>query len=691
MGAASSSTAAALGLPASRLSTRLGVAALALAAVALGAVAWHRARPRRRRRLRRQQVGTVAQVCIYPVKSCMGVQVDMAECTTWGLRSGSLRDRFWLVIKEDGHMVTARQEPRLVLVSLTYENDCLIFKAPDMEQLVLPTTPSSSSRVRDCRLFGLDIQGRDCGDEVAQWFTRFLKSEAYRLVQFETKMKGRLSKKILPTVENYQVAYPDASPVHILSYASLEDLNTRLQKKAKMEHFRPNIVVTGCGPFEEDTWEELVIGEVELKKVLCCSRCIMTTVDPDTGVIDRKEPLDTLKSYRLCDPSEKHLYKSSPLFGVYYSVTKVGNLRVGDPVYRLVEKLRPAHSSPAPKRSCRRARCFSPPELTMGPGRFSVASRLSLLASWLPALALAAVALGAVAWHWARPRRRQQVGTVAQLCIYPVKSGMGVQVDAAECTAMGLRRGSLRDRFWLVINEEGNMVTARQEPRLVLISPTCDGDTLTLRAEHMEDLLLPIRTPATNALRECRVHGLDIQGRDCGEAAARWITSFLKTKPYRLVHFEPHMRPRSSHRMRDLFRPTDQVAYSDASPFLVLSEASLADLNSRLEKKVKASNFRPNIVITGCDVFAEDSWNEVLIGDVELKRVMACTRCILTTVDPDTGVMTSKEPLETLRSYRQCDPSQVKLYGKLPLFGQYYVLEKPGTIKVGDPVFLLGS
>ncbi|XP_005409322.1 PREDICTED: mitochondrial amidoxime-reducing component 1 [Chinchilla lanigera] len=193
------------------------------------------------------------------------------------------------------------------------------------------------------------------------------------------------------------------------------------------------------------------------------------------------------------------------------------------------------------------------------------------------------------------------------------------------------------------------MVTARQEPRMVLISASCDDDTLTLSAAFTKDLLLPIRTPATNPVRTCRVHGLEVQGRDCGEEAAQWITSFLQSKPYRLVHFEPHMRPRSSRQVRDAFGPSDQVAYSDASPFLVLSEASLADLNSRLEKAVKATNFRPNIVISGCGVYAEDSWDELLIGDVRLRRVMACSRCVLTTVDPDTGVMDRKEPLETLR------------------------------------------
>ncbi|XP_012911018.2 mitochondrial amidoxime reducing component 2 [Mustela lutreola] len=341
MGAAGSSALGRLGLPAPRLPAPsrpawLGAAALGLAAVALGTVAWRRARCRRRRRLR--QVGTVAQLWIYPVKSCKGVPVSAAECTALGLRCGHLRDRFWLVIKEDGHMVTARQEPRLVLVSITYEGNRLILKAPGMDQLALPSELPSSNKLWDCRLFGMDIKGRDCGDQAAQWFTNFLKTEAFRLVQFEKHMKGRPSKDIFSaSVPDYQVAYPDCCPLMILSEASLADLNTRLEKKVKMDQFRPNIVVTGCDAFEEDTWDELLIGNVEMKKVLSCPRCILTTVDPDTGVIDRKEPLETLKSYRLCDPSEKAIYKSSPLFGVYYSVEKIGGLKVGDPVYQLVQ------------------------------------------------------------------------------------------------------------------------------------------------------------------------------------------------------------------------------------------------------------------------------------------------------------------------------------------------------------------
>ncbi|PNJ39475.1 MARC2 isoform 4, partial [Pongo abelii] len=172
-----------------------------------------------------------------------------------------------------GHMVTARQEPRLVLVSITYENNCLIFRAPDMDQLVLPSKQPSSNKLHNCRIFGLDIKGRDCGNEAAKWFTNFLKTEAYRLVQFETNMKGRTSRKLVPTLDqNYQVAYPDCCPLLIMTDASLVDLNTRMEKKMKMENFRPNIVVTGCDAFEEDTWDELLIGSVEVKKVMACPR-----------------------------------------------------------------------------------------------------------------------------------------------------------------------------------------------------------------------------------------------------------------------------------------------------------------------------------------------------------------------------------------------------------------------------------
>ncbi|XP_019495205.1 PREDICTED: mitochondrial amidoxime-reducing component 1-like isoform X1 [Hipposideros armiger] len=167
----------------------------------------------------------------------------------------------------------------------------------------------------------------------------------------------------------------------------------------------------------------------------------------------------------------------------------------------------------------------------------------------------AAVTLGTVG----RCRQLQQVGTVFQLWIYAAKSCKGVLVSKAQCTAMGLRSGYLRDRFWLVINEKGNMVTAHQEPREVLISLTCECDALTLGAAYMKDLLLPIETPTTNAVfkrRECFMERcgdmatgytsvvcslggavlLDFDGNDAlwswatQRSCAGWILTSVKTK-----------------------------------------------------------------------------------------------------------------------------------------------------------------
>ncbi|XP_041106521.1 mitochondrial amidoxime-reducing component 1 [Polyodon spathula] len=292
----------------------------------------------KRRQRKLIQVGVVSELCIYPIKSCKGISVNTAECLEMGLKYGELRDRHWLVIQEDGHKVTGRQEPRLVLLTVSSDDVYLYLNAPEMEELQVPIKLSRSNSVKDCRVWGSDIQGRDCGEEASRWITRYLNNEkTFRLVQYELDMQPRrphdTEKRFKP---NDKVAYPDYSPIMLLSEASLEDLNTRLEKKVEMRHFRPSIIVTGCDAFAEDSWHELQIGGTCLRRVMACGRCIFTTVDPNTGVIDRKQPLETLKSYRKCDPSEQHLYKSAPLFGQCYGVDQTGILHVGDPVYKII-------------------------------------------------------------------------------------------------------------------------------------------------------------------------------------------------------------------------------------------------------------------------------------------------------------------------------------------------------------------
>ncbi|KAF7666143.1 hypothetical protein LDENG_00116780 [Lucifuga dentata] len=281
-------------------------------------------------------VGVVSQLLVHPLKSGKALSVALAECKNVGLKYGDLQDRHWLVIREDGHMVTGRQEPRLVLVSLSCEGGQICLNGPDMEELRFPLKQPENC-IMDCRVFGADIQGRDCGDEASCWLTHYLGGETtFRLVHFEPQMKPRRPAENEPLYpEHEQVAYPDSGPVMLLSQASVRDLSSKLGKDVTAERFRPNIIISDCEAFEEDSWEEIQIGSVRLQRVMSCGRCIFTTVDPETGVINRKEPLETLKSYRLCNPSEKHIYKLSPLFGQLLTVKKTGILKVGDVVYKI--------------------------------------------------------------------------------------------------------------------------------------------------------------------------------------------------------------------------------------------------------------------------------------------------------------------------------------------------------------------
>jgi uncharacterized protein YcbX len=127
--------------------------------------------------------------------------------------------------------------------------------------------------------------------------------------------------------------------------------------------------------------------------------------------------------------------------------------------------------------------------------------------------------------------------------------------------------------------------------------------------------------------------------------------------------------------------PEARVHLADAFPFLLISEASLADLNSRLDRPLPMNRFRPNLVVAGCEPFAEDHWKAVSIGEVTFRVAKHCARCVITTVDQATAA-TGREPLRTLATFRR-DENEV-------LFGQNLIHEKDrGTLRVGDPVRIL--
>ncbi|KAG8013101.1 Mitochondrial amidoxime-reducing component 1 [Nibea albiflora] len=276
---------------------------------------------------------------------------------------------------------------------------------------------------------------------------------------------------------------------------------------------------------------------------------------------------------------------------------------------------------------------------------------------------VAALLLGLGYKYLRKPEKVVRVGVVSQLLIHPIKSGKAVSVAAAQCQKKGLKFGELEDRHWLVITDEGQMVTGRQEPRLVLVSLTCEDGQVCLNGPDMEELRFPFKE-SDKLVMDCRVFGADIQGRDCGDEASRWLTRYFGAeKTFRLVHFETQMRPRKSADMEALFSQNERVAYADVGPVMLLSESSVKDLSSRLDEDVTVERFRPNIVISDCDAFEEDSWDELQIGSVRLQRVMSCGR------------------------YRLCNPSEKHIYKSAPLFGQLHTVKKTGVLQVGDVVY----
>lgn len=250
---------------------------------------------------------------------------------------------------------------------------------------------------------------------------------------------------------------------------------------------------------------------------------------------------------------------------------------------------------------------------------------------------------------------------------YPVKSLRGEAFDALEVTP----RGFARDREWMLVDENGRFLTQRQQPRMSLIDArVVDGDRLHLQAPGVPALRVE---PGPVERIEVMVWGDRVRAALAGPGPAAWFSEFLET-PCRLVHFPDDCRRSVD---PDYAAADDEVGFADGFPFLLISQASLDDLNARLQASVPMRRFRPNLVISGCDPYAEDGWRRIRIGDIGFRVAKPCSRCIIPTIDPDTGER-SPEPLRTLMGYRK---RENKVY-----FGQNLIPDGVGRLAAGMPV-----
>jgi uncharacterized protein YcbX len=268
------------------------------------------------------------------------------------------------------------------------------------------------------------------------------------------------------------------------------------------------------------------------------------------------------------------------------------------------------------------------------------------------------------------------LAVVTALHVFPVKSLRGTE----QPTAMVQPCGLLGDRRWMVTDGAGRFMTQREHPRMALVQAALNGDTLRLSRQDAPGLTVSGEDAGSPCHVEVWRDG--VAARDGGDAAASWLTEALGV-PCRLVH----LADAQARKLQPDFarHPGEAVSFADGFPLLLASASSLAEVNLRLDRQVPMLRFRPNVVIEGAPAWQEDRWRVIRIGQAVFRVAKPCDRCIMTTIDPQTGLRPDgNEPLRTLSKFRRDRTGRV-------MFGQNLVPEQCGGIAVGDAVEVLES
>lgn len=228
----------------------------------------------------------------------------------------------------------------------------------------------------------------------------------------------------------------------------------------------------------------------------------------------------------------------------------------------------------------------------------------------------------------------------------------------------------------MVVDGDGIFLTQRELPSLARIIPTATNDGVMLKRDG--DEIQVARPPEVSFDVTVRVWRDHVPAQDTGDTAAEWLSERLERR-VRLVYLhDPDTRRTDPH-----YAPTSPpVSFADGFPLLITTTASLDDLNRRMDTPVPMTRFRPNITVSGCSAWSEDTWRLIRIGTCLIRVVKPCARCAVTLVDQTTGAKpTPREPLRTLATFRRARRGV--------MFGQNAIILRKGTIQVNDPVELL--
>ncbi|MBK0378841.1 MOSC domain-containing protein [Mucilaginibacter segetis] len=261
---------------------------------------------------------------------------------------------------------------------------------------------------------------------------------------------------------------------------------------------------------------------------------------------------------------------------------------------------------------------------------------------------------------------------ISGLYIYPIKSLGGIALTEAKVTDRGLEH----DRRWMLVDANNRFLSQREHPQLALFTQelTVNGLKVTYKANGAS-ILIPFK-PVKQTQLQVSIWDDVCTAQLVSDEADEWFREKLN-----IICSLVYMPDETE-------RPTDQkytepgniTSFADAYPMLIIGQASLDDLNSKLDAPVRMNRFRPNMVFTGGEAFLEDSMKHIRITGTDLYGVKLCARCVMITIDQATRKK-GKEPTKTLATYRQ---KNNKIY-----FGQNLISSGNGTIKIGDEIHIL--
>ena len=261
---------------------------------------------------------------------------------------------------------------------------------------------------------------------------------------------------------------------------------------------------------------------------------------------------------------------------------------------------------------------------------------------------------------------------LSEIWIYPIKSLGGIPMQEAFAEQRGLRY----DRRWMLVDDAGRFVSQREIPAMALLGTAIAHPFLSVfwKKNPLEKVQIPLEIQP-DELQETEVQIWDdrCSGLVFSEEINQWFSHHLGQN-LRLVYM-----PDTSHRPADSrYAPQEhQVSFADGFPYLIIGQASLDELNSRLEQPLPMNRFRPNFVFTGGQAFEEDEWSHFTINHLPFQGVKPCARCIIPNTDQDTAFRAA-EPLKTLATFRNI--------GNKILFGQNVLWLGKGesVVRVGD-------